>query len=67
MMFKSMKATLSSLSSQIHVKHKEVSLGTSLVAQWLRMCLPTQGTRVQALVREDPTFHGATKPARHNY
>ena len=27
----------------------------SLVVQWLRICLPMQGTRVQALVREDPT------------
>ena len=25
-----------------------------------------QGTRVQALVREDPTCRGATKPVRHN-
>ena len=26
-----------------------------------------QGTRVQALVQEDPTCRGATKPERHNY
>ena len=26
-----------------------------------------QGTRVRALVREDSTCHGATKPERHNY
>ena len=26
-----------------------------------------QGTQVRALVREDPTCHGATKPVRHNY
>ena len=39
----------------------------SLVAQWLRICLPTQGAQVQALVWEDPTCHGATKPVRHNY
>ena len=39
----------------------------SLVAQWLRIRLPMQGTRVWALVREDPTCHGATKPLRHNY
>ena len=38
--------------------------GTSLVAQWLRICLPMQGTRVRALVQEDPTCCGATKPAR---
>ena len=41
--------------------------GTSLVAQWLRIRLPMQGTQVRALVREDPTCHGATKPVRHNY
>ena len=40
---------------------------TSLVAQWLRIHLPMQGTRVRALVREDPTGCGATKPVRHNY
>ena len=39
----------------------------SLVAQWLRIRLPIQGTRVQALVREDPTCCGATRPMRHNY
>ena len=26
-----------------------------------------QGTRVQSLVQEDPTFHRATKPIRQNY
>ena len=39
---------------------------TSLVAQWLRIRLPMQGTQVWALVQEDPTCHGATKPVRHN-
>ena len=39
----------------------------SLVAQWLRVCLPMQGTRVRALVWEDPTCRGATKPVCHNY
>ena len=43
------------------------TLGTSLVAQWLRIHLPMQGTQVQALVWEDPTCHGATKPVCHNY
>ena len=38
----------------------------SLVVQWLRICLSTQGTRAQALVREDPTCRGATKPMRQN-
>ena len=39
----------------------------SLVVQWLRIRLPRQGTRVRALVREDPTCRGATKPVSHNY
>ena len=39
----------------------------SLVAQWLRIRLPMQGTRVWALVQEDPTCRGATKPTHHNY
>ena len=39
----------------------------SLVAQWLRIHLPMQGTRVRALVQEDPTCRGATKPVHHNY
>ena len=42
-------------------------LGTSLMAQWLRICLPMQGTRVRSLVREDPTCRGATKAMRRNY
>ena len=29
--------------------------------------LPMQGTRVRALVQEDPTCCGSTKPVRHNY
>ena len=41
--------------------------GTSLVVQWVRICLPVQGTRVRALVWEDPTCCGATKPVRHNH
>ena len=46
---------------------QKICMGASLVAQWLRVCLPMQGTRVQALVWEDPTCHGATKPVSHNY
>ena len=43
--------------------------GASLVAQWLAVGirLPMQGTRVQALVWEDPICHGAPKPVCHNY
>ena len=43
------------------------NLGTSLVVQWLRICLPMQGTWVWALLQEDPTCHGAAKPVCHNY
>ena len=51
----------------ISVPSKALS-GASLVMQWLRIRLPMQGTRgVRALVREDPTCRGATKPMRHNY
>ena len=47
---------------QLLKKHR-----ASLVAQWLRICLPMQGTRVRALVWEDPTCRGATRPVSHNY
>ena len=39
---------------------------TSLVVQWLRMCLPIQGTRVRSLVWEDSTYCRAAKPMGHN-
>ena len=40
---------------------------TSLMVQWLRICMPRQGTHIQPLVQEDPMFYGATKPMYHNY
>ena len=49
---------------QQHIKR---IMQTSLVGQWLRIPLPMQGTLVRALVQEDPTCHGATKPVCHNY
>ena len=45
---------------------KKMWQGASLVAQWLRICLAMQETRVRALVWEDPTCRGATKPVSHN-
>ena len=48
-------------------KHNLRIVGASLAVQWLRIRLPVQGTWVWALVREDPTCHGATKTVRHNY
>ena len=41
--------------------------GTSLVAPWLGVRLPMQGTQVRALVQEGPTCPGATKPVGHDY
>ena len=35
---------------------------TSLGAQWMRICLPMQGTQVWFLVQEESTSHRATKP-----
>ena len=55
------------MSTNVKMHLRFVSFGTSLVAQWLRIRLPMQGTRVRALVREDPTCRGATKPVSHNY
>ena len=42
------------------------SCRASLVVQWLTVCLPIQGTRVQALVWEDPTSRRATGPVSHS-
>ena len=41
--------------------------GASLVAQWLGIRLPMQGTRVRAPGREDPTCRAAARPVSHNY
>ena len=40
---------------------------TSMVVQWLRVCLPMQGTWVQSWVREDSTCLRITKPVHLNY
>ena len=48
-------------------EHKNIISRASLVAQWLRICLLMQETRVRALVWEDPTCRGATRPVSHNY
>ena len=57
----------SMISRILLIRIKLSKRGASLVAQWLRIRLPMQGTRVWALVREDPTCHAATKPVSHNY
>ena len=46
-------------SRETYLDPKRGFTGTSLVVQWLRICLPMQGTRVRALVRVDPTCRGA--------
>ena len=50
-----------------YIQIKKLASRVSLVAQWLRISQPIQGTQVQALVREDPTCHGAAKPVHYNY
>ena len=37
------------------------------MVRWLRIRLSMQGTRVQSLVWEDPTFHRAPKAMCQNY
>ena len=51
----------------VHFTTIKTQTWTSLVAQWLRIRLPMQGTLVRSLVREYPTCCGATKPVHHNY
>ena len=55
------------MGKEIGTQIKRLVQGASLVAQWLRICLPMQGTRVRALVWEDPTCQGATRPMSHSY
>ena len=54
-------------SNKQHMRGFKNYYRASLVAQWLRVCLPMQGTRVRALVWEDPTCRGAAGPVSHNY
>ena len=61
-----MKKPEKSRGRNITLLSRYTGIGASLVAQWLRICLPMQGTWVRALVWEDPTCRGATKPVRHN-
>ena len=57
---------INKVTTQININLKKI-FWASLVAQWLRICLPMQETRVRALVWEDPTCRGATGPVSHNY
>ena len=56
------------LNTKLHICRIRLhDVGASLVAQWLRIRLPMQETRVRALVPEDPTCRGTAKPVCHNY
>ena len=59
-----MKNTLEGINSRI--TEAEEQIRASLVAQWLRIRLPVQGTRVRALVWEDPTCRRAAGPVSHS-
>ena len=48
-------------------KAKVKNYRTSPVVQWIGICLPMQGTRIQSLVWEDSTCCGTTKPRHQNY
>ena len=51
----------------LRYEYRKQTNRASLVVQWLRICLPMQGTRVRALVWEDPTCRESTGPVSHNY
>ena len=48
-------------------KKKKKADRPSLVAWWIRIHFPMQGTQVWSLVQEDSTSLGATMPACHNF
>ena len=60
-------AVIVSEQNLLKFEDKNIKNGASLVVQWLGVFLPTQGTRVRALAREDPTCRGAAEPVHHNY
>ena len=49
------------------MQFKTTVRGSSLVVQWLRICLPLQGTQVQYLIQEDSTCCGAIKLLCYSY
>ena len=55
------------LPSLIQREEGKMLIGTSLIAQWLGIHLPVQGTQVQCLVWKDPTCCGATQPMSHSF
>ena len=59
--------SITTLENILEVSLRSKHTWASLVAQWLRICLLMQGTRVRALVWEDPTCRGAAGPVSHSY
>ena len=51
----------------MHSQGQDTEDRTSLVLQWIGVCLPMQATGVQTLGWQDSTCHGATKPISHDY
>ena len=59
------------LQNQVILRYIDLAKGIKwhwdiLFVQWLRICLPVQGTWIWSLVQEDPTYSGAAKPMHHN-
>ena len=52
------------LTNSFHIKN---SLGLPCEESGWRVCLSMQETRVQSLIQEGPTCHGAAGPLHHNY
>ena len=48
----------------IEATSKKICYGTSLVALWIRVCLPMQGTRVRSLVWGDSAYCGVNLCSR---
>ena len=59
--------SITQISFNTHNAIKLKYIRTLPLVQWLRICLPRQGTQVQFLVWEDPPWCRATKPMSHNY
>ena len=47
--------------------HFKTVYGDFSGGQWIRICLPMQGTQVWSLIQEDPPCRGTAKPVCHNY
>ena len=57
---------MATCSKDSDTKLSDLHIRTSLVVQWIGICLPMQGTQVRSFVLEDSTCHGANKPVGHN-